>query len=287
MRRGFRSIVLCTIFALAGQVPEAAARGLDRNPSANVAFDLYFDYLIVVQTTAGPLKGLHFLLDTGATPSVIDPHIASRLHLNTSPIQIAVLNGTSAAATATLPSLRIGPIQKENFPVLIEDLAFLAKTLPVQVDGILGLDVLGQSPFLIDYASRRILFGAAPALSTSVPIQLKQGLPMVSATVNQQPVQLLLDTGAPSLILFQAPAVLTASDQLVSSKSIGDYDHKKVRLRSFALGHTTFTDEPAFLVPSRKDSGHNFDGLMSPAALGITRVSVDLPNGELGFSRER
>lgn len=287
MRRGFRSVVLCTIFALAGQVPEAAARGLDRNPPSNVAFDLYFDYLIVVQTTAGPLKGLHFLLDTGATPSVIDPHVASRLHLNTSPIRIAVLNGTASAATATLPSLRIGPIQKENLPVLVEDLTFLAKALPVRVDGILGLDVLGQSAFVIDYASRRILFGAQPTLSTSVPIELKQGLPIVSATVNEQPVQLLLDTGAPSLILFRAPASPAASEQLVSAKSIGDYDRKQIRLRSVSFGHTTFTGEPAFIVPSRNDAARSFDGLMSPAALGIVRIAVDLPNGAVTFSRDR
>ena len=277
--------LLCTMLVLAGGLFEA--NGLDRNQSSTVPFDLYSDYLIVLQTTVGPLKGLNFLLDTGANPSVITPRVAARLHLQTSPTQIAVLNGTASAANTIVPVLRVGPVHKDNLPALVEDLGFLAKTVPVQVDGIVGLDVLGESAFVIDYASRRILFGAPVALSNSAPLQLRRGLPIVSATINEQPVQLLLDTGAPSLILFRNAAAIPGPDGPVASKSIGDYDHKEIRLRSVAFGHTTFTGEPAFIVPSCNDASRTFDGLMSPAALGIVRIVVDLPNRAVTFSRDR
>jgi hypothetical protein len=176
-------------------------------------------------------------------------------------------------------------VQKENFPVLVEDLAFLAKTLPIRIDGILGLDVLGQSAFTIDYAARTISFRPTE-LRVSVHLSLKRGLAMVSAMIDQQSVELLLDTGAPSLILFQGRS--TASfEEHVSTTSIGDYDHKQVRLRSFTFGDTTFKGQQAFVLPSRTEVGYSFDGLVSPTALGITRVAVDLPHGELAFTRER
>jgi hypothetical protein len=116
-----------------------------------VSFDLYHGYLIVARGSAGPLKGLTFLLDTGASPTVLDPRLARKLHLEQFPASISVLGGSVQAEMAIVPSLNFGPMQRDNISVLIEDLSFLQKALPVRVDGVIGLDVLGQSAFVIDY----------------------------------------------------------------------------------------------------------------------------------------
>ena len=278
--------VVFTAWAVAVQPIAWADRetGPDRAAKITVSFELYRDYLIVVRGAAGPLKGLNFLLDTGATPSVLDLRIARKLHLNVTPTDIAVLNGSVQGGMATVPRLEFGPIRSDNLPVLIEDLSFLQKALPVQVDGMIGLDVLGDSTFVIDYALREIRFGPAPSMPVSIPLQLKQGLPIVDATINYVAVHLLLDTGAPSLILFQEMSE-PASGASVSSKAIGDFDRKQVRLISFQLGVAEFGRKPAFMVHNRRDAGHNFDGLMSPAALGITRLAFDLGRGTLAFAR--
>jgi hypothetical protein len=259
--------------------------GPDRAAKTTVSFELYRDYLIVVRGAAGPLKGLNFLLDTGATPSVLDLRIARKLHLDTAPTDIAVLNGSVQGGMATVPRLEFGPIRRDNLPVLIEDLSFLQKALPVQVDGMIGLDLLGDSTFVIDYTLREIRFGPVPSMPVSIPLQLKQGLPIVDATINHAVVHLLLDTGAPSLILFQEMSE-PASGASVSSKAIGDFDRRQVRLASFQLGVSEFGRKPAFMVHTRRDAGHNFDGLMSPAALGITRLAFDPGRGTLAFARE-
>ena len=128
-----------------------------------VRFDLYHGYLMVARGSAGTLKGLTFLLDTGASSSVLDPEIARRLHLQRLPASIAVLGGSVPAERSVAPSLNLGPTQRNNVPVF-ENISFLQKALPVRVDGIIGLDVLGQSAFVIDYPARRIHFGAIPAL---------------------------------------------------------------------------------------------------------------------------
>ncbi len=66
------------------------------------------------------------------------------------------------------------------------------------------------------------------------------------------------------------------------SAVIGDFERKQVWLRGLELGQAEFGREPAFLV--QRDGG-DFDGLMSPASLGITRVGIDVERGVLAFSR--
>ena len=262
-------------------VSQSLAEGTPR--SADVNFELFHDYLIVLRGRVGPIEGLNFLLDTGATPSVLDPGLAAKLGLRSTPTQIAVLQGTARGATAILPSLQIGPVTRSNFPVLLEDLSFVQKVLPVHIDGIVGLDVLGQTEFVIDYGARRIHFGPSD-LTSSVPLEIDHGLAIVSVAVNHHPAQLLLDTGAPSLMLFRTFDA-SAHIQLVSSGSIGEHEQDWLRLASLTLGSATIRHPSAFLISSTNDAEHEFAGILSPAGLGFRRVAIDLRRGAMAFSR--
>ncbi len=274
---------LLTVLLMAGEPP---ARGYG-NRRDTVHFDLYRDYLIVVRGSAGPLKGLNFLLDTGASPTVLDRRVAEKLHLDQLPASIAVVGGSVEAAQATAPTLEVGPARRDNFHVLVEDLSFFQKALPVRIDAVVGLDLLGQSAFEIDYTARQILFGPVPLLSNSLPLRLQAGLPIVEAEVNHLSAHLMVDTGASSLILFEpsTPRPMRVSEVRPTPGTIGEFDRKQVWLPSLKLGEAEFGKEPAFLVRSRSDGAQDFDGLMSPAALGITKLAIDLGRGLLTFSR--
>ena len=292
--RGHYSQVLSVLMSLA-VAGQPLARGYRetrarQTKQTTVRFDLYRDYLIVARGTAGPLKGLNFLLDTGAIPTVLDPRIARKLHLEERPASIAVLGGRVQGGQAVVPSLEFGPIQRHDLSVLVEDLSFLEKALPVRIDAMIGLDVLGQSSFVIDYTSRAIHFGPAPPLAISIPLQVKEGLAIVDAEVNHVPLRLLVDTGASSLIIFEtkmprAVLKMKISDVQRSTNMIGDFERNQVWLHSLRLGEAELGKEPAFLVHNNNEAGQDFDGLMSPVALGITRVAVDLERGVLAFSR--
>ncbi len=161
---------------------------------------------------------------------------------------------------------------------MIEDLSFLQKALPVRVDAIIGLDVLGQTAFVIDYAARQIHLGPLPALPDAIPLHMAGGLAIIDAQVNNLPARLLLDTGASSLFLFARSTPGAISDVRVSavqqsSDTIGESERKEVKLHSLRLGAAEFAQEPAFLVPDGSHGGHPFDGLISPAGLGIRRVA--------------
>jgi predicted aspartyl protease len=255
-----------------------------------VKFDLYQDYLMVARGSAGTLKGLTFLIDTGASPSVLDPRLAEKLHLMQSPAALAVIGGSVQAGTAIVPSLNLGPISRENVPVLIEDLSFFRKALPVRIDAVIGLDVLGQSAFVIDYGARQIRFGAHAVFPVSIPLRMVEGLPMVDAEVNDIPAHMLVDTGASSLLLFARSMPGPVKEVKISTEQrppdrIGDFVHKQVSLHSLKLGQAEFLLPPACVVQDASHVGRAFDGLISPAALGMRRVAIDLARGELSFSR--
>ena len=256
-----------------------------------VKFNLYRDYLMVARGSAGPLNGLNFLIDTGASPSVLDSQLAQKLHLLQSSASIAVIGGSVQAGTAIAPNLALGPIIKENIPVLVEDLSFFQKALPVRIDGVIGLDVLGPSAFVIDYGAGQIRFGAHAVFPVSIPLRMVQGLAVVDAEVNDIPAKMLLDTGASSLLLFARSTPGTVNKLKVSAgqrapDTIGEFARKQVSLQRLKLGQAEFRQTPACVVV--QDPTHErpaFDGLISPAALGMRRVAVDLVHGELAFTR--
>jgi hypothetical protein len=292
-----RFFCLIIVLATLAVVMQPAAWGYRESAhlaKTSVGFQLYRNYLIVIQGSVGPLKGLNFLLDTGANTTVLDPRLAQKLHLDATPTSVAVPSGRAEGGIGAIPSLRFGPIHKDNIRVFIMDLSFLQHALPIQIDGILGLDVLGQSTFVIDYSSRKIRFSPASPMPDSIPLQLEDGLAFVDAVVNHTRVRLLVDTGAPSMIIFEEVPNWQSGPKgddaqpspRPSSTKIGDFERKRERQISFSLGAVEFGHESALVASNHKDAGHDFDGMMSPVALGITRVEVNLTQRTLAFARK-
>ncbi len=284
--RSYWLLSLLTILAVAFE-PVAKGSG---GRSTTIGFDLYRGYLIVVRGSAGPQRGLNFLLDTGANPTVLDQRLAQTLRLDEVPGVLTVINGRVAAGRAIAPSLQIGPSRRDNLPVVIEDLSFFERAIPVRIDGVIGLDVLGQGAFEIDYSSREINFGPLRPLKNPLRLQMSGGLPLVDVELNQTPAHLVVDTGASSLILFEPKTPASASPVSIRavqhpSNTMGEFNGKPLWLRSLRLGQAEFRREPAFLVNSCAYATDSLDGLVSPATLGITKIAFDFDKGVVFFSR--
>ncbi|MGH9563512.1 MAG: aspartyl protease family protein, partial [Terracidiphilus sp.] len=198
-------------FVIAEQIPIPA-----HEASATVRFDLYGGYLIVahgsVSGPAGALKNLNFLVDTGTTVPIFDAEVAQKLHLPPdASTNIVILGGRARGVNATLPSLEFGPIRQSNLPIITTDLSFFRRIVPVRIDAIVGLNVVGQIPFVIDYSAQVIRFGPPPSLAFSVPLKLDEGLATFDAEIDRAPVHLAFDTGVGSLVLFD-PVLSTTID---------------------------------------------------------------------------
>lgn len=255
-----------------------------------IPFQIYRDYLIVVQGSLGDIQRLNFILDTGADPSVIDTKTAQRLHLVGVAGKLALLNHNVAVQRAVLPSVQIGPLRPESLPVLIRDLGFLEKSLGIRIDAVIGLDVLSLSNFSIDYARKKIVFGTGQSFVSAARFQSGPPFVTVQMEVDGVSIRLLLDTGASGLLLFQSRIhdrlpQLTVLDENTSSNMGGDFRKKRVLLTKTNLGGTDFGQQTAFVVEDQEDTGRDFDGLLGTSALGLKQIAFDFQR--LTFSWKR
>lgn len=292
-----RRLILVSVVAGLAVMGQASASGIPRQQSpaamsgtvASVRFDLYRGYFMVVHGSAGRLKNLNFFIDTGTRPAVLDSRIAKKLKLRSDEaVRIAIVGGRVKGEMAKLPSLRIGPVQRSNLPIVIADLSFFKKVVPIRIDAIVGLDALGQKPFVIDYSARVVRFGADPALPVSVPLRLDRGLAVFDAEIGNTRVHLLLDTGASTLVLFTRTSPRSPGegiDAVLGAEEIGNFESKPVWLHMLRLGAAEFRKEPALMTFNPKPSQIDFDGLISPVALGLSRAAVNVEGGVLAFSR--
>jgi clan AA aspartic protease (TIGR02281 family) len=119
-----------------------------------IDFILVRDSLVVVPVTLNGRGGYKFLLDTGATNSILSSQVADQLGLPAhSRATLLTAGGNLLVTVRTVKIMQIGNIQITNMDIAVAD-ADLFKQL--HVDGIIGADYLKQFKVSIDYAHRTL-----------------------------------------------------------------------------------------------------------------------------------
>ena len=100
---------------------------------------------------SGPFR---FLLDTGATHSLLSKAIAKKLAIQGGIKQyLTTANGSVPVTVHSLDILEMGGIRIERLQIAVADFGLLAR---LQVDGILGSDLLKSSSLFIDYSAQLV-----------------------------------------------------------------------------------------------------------------------------------
>lgn len=189
-------LLLGFIFTSLLQAQESGASAL--RPA--IPFELRSEFLVVVNGQVGDLEGLKFILDTGASHTLIDRKVADRLRLRLRPGKVTNFNREVPVDWAEIPSLRVGPLQTGPLGVMVTKLGEYSE-FAENVDGIMGLDVLERSKKLfIDYEKQTVSWelssegaGGAPAPTYfTIPVFV-QGFPM----------HLVIDTGFQVILLYK------------------------------------------------------------------------------------
>lgn len=259
-------------------------------PPTEIPFKMYGGFAVIVRGAISSQENLNLFVDTGAVPSVIHERLARKLKLSGPREVISVVNQNRSVERVSLFGLRVGSVEFSAVSAMVLDLAAIESRLGLRLDAIIGLDVLQQRNFTIDYRQRRLLIGEA--LSTGEPIlfELKTdaGAPyvVVSMEMNSQRVRLLLDTGADGLTLYAArvPALVLTVQKPGARKDVnaaGEYDVHQIRLSNARLGGIERANLQAAIVDSPDSALREFDGLLGPTFLGITRLAFDFRNSTL------
>jgi len=126
--------------------------------SPTMPFELVSGFLVVVNGEIGNLHGLKFILDTGASHSLIDRKVADTLRLRRRSGKVISFGRRISVEWADIPELRVGPLRGEAVRIMVVKLAEYSE-LAEHADGIIGLDLLSKGRrFSIDYDRRTVSF---------------------------------------------------------------------------------------------------------------------------------
>jgi predicted aspartyl protease len=255
-----------------------------------VPFKLYRGYAIVARGSIAGLEKLNFLIDTGAVPSVVDRQIAHKLKLSGSVESLSVFSQNVQARRVVLPDLTLGPIRAERLPVLVRDLAFIEEGMGVRVDAMIGLDVMAQSSFSIDFQAKKIVFGTVERSERGVAFVPMPGYVVVQLDVQGQSLWLVVDTGAKDVILFESRvqgrlASGRTSGAKTSANIGGESQLQEVRLPAARLGTTDLGNQKAYLLAASPQAVPNFDGLLGVTGLGVKRLAFDFDRQTISWER--
>ena len=278
---------VCAI-ALGGDIGDLVVRTTPpaRSPS-EIPFKAYQDYLIVVDGKIGNLEHLNLLLDTGSNPSMIDRSVSTRLGLQGISRGLSLFNTSVASESVTLPDIQFGPMQRQKLPVMVVDLSAIGKGLGTHIDAVIGMDVLGRTNFTVDYAKRRVLFGASTERHTA-PFSAGPQFLTVNMKSGGRQLHLLLDTGTPQLVLFESR--LRGMDyQWTSVVGTGQNASGKVRFAAIILpdariGALDVGPQRASVVANQRSVENELDGLMGLSCLHPKQISFDFDRQLLGWS---
>lgn len=258
---------------------------------AKVPFELCQDYLVVIRGSVGQVTNIRMVIDTGAACTVItNRKIVRRLGLSSDKVEAIDLFGPKREVEEViLPDVRIGPLYASDLPVMVTDL-YDHHRRETPFDMIIGLDILRQANFVIDYESGAIEFGAGETLPEVASFDSGSEFIVVHLLQNRKKLRLIVDTAAPNLVLYQG---CLEQYQIQLKRSPVEYvqnSRKVFQQRGVLLGRVQFGSGywrtlEAVVIEAPAPEEFHFDGLLGPRSLGLKKMSVDFDRQRMSWKK--
>jgi hypothetical protein len=251
--------------------------------------EIPFDYVankIIVKMRLNRQNTYNFILDTGASQTVLDKSVAQSLGPITSS-EFAITTGAKAVnlSYTTLPTVSLGSITLDNISALVTDLSALRGQLGEGTAGLLGANILKRFLVTIDFQNKTLILANphkvtipdnATVITTS-PIFGATALVVPAKIDNKLTVNFLVDTGASFNNLPASAAKVLLSQPLLSVGQISGLDNQKLhigscRFHSLKLGSATIAN-PIFAITPDAGGGES-SGLFTAGSLGILGMPV-------------
>jgi len=291
-------LALVPVGLMAARVESAESQPLQQGVSAEIPMKLYGGFLIVAKGRIGDQDNLNFVLDTGLTLSVVDSRLAAALQLPPSEAmkkKIISFDSVMAPQWAEAVNLQFGPIVVPQLSVVVGDLSYY-RAVGARVDALIGLDVLRNASFTIDYAKERIAFGpnltalaGAPGRKVfQTPLRATPTCFLVELQAGDQPLYVIADTGAAVVVLYEDHLADHAIPYRVKASAVGAslggaFSSSVATLPSLAVGGKAVKRQ-VFLIRSPSGVVQRVDGFLGLAALHARRVTFDFQANTLTWS---
>ena len=252
-----------------------------------IGIRLQRNYLIFAPGSICRADNLNFLVDTGTVPSLISRRLAQKLELQGPEIEIGIWGARTKVTLVRLPVLQVGPVKVENLTVFAIDMQPMEQELGTRLDAIIGLDVLSQTSFTIDYVRKVISFGTPITTGMAVALEFRDNpspYVLIPAEINGKQAHLLLDTGAGNLTLLDLRAQrlgLLIKAPRWSANTAGSGELIPLQIKQLRLSGNTLRVKSVFVRAVPPEALRDFDGMIGPTSLGIKRLTMNFQTKQL------
>jgi predicted aspartyl protease len=278
---------MCGILSVTsyGQVSEGERR---KSGAGEVPFELVNGFLIVFEGRIGNLTGLKFMLDTGATNSIVNRKLARKLRIPLHRKQIFDFDKFVDADWGIFPDVNFGPIQLADVSMLVGDLARFSD-FAKEVDCIIGWDLLSLNSFTIDYDTKTVFFSPLEQPASSLkpnPVGM-----ILQLQLQNHPVDVLVDTGIQGVVLFEDRLLSQIPNLHIEDETKGitirGWLHAKLATLPRVRLDTTSVNPRVLLV--KGPPGYvlpGVDGYLGPSSLKPHRIDFNFRDNRGSFRIE-
>lgn len=252
-----------------------------------LSFRLSAGYLITVEGQIGTQGNLRFILDTGATMSIVDIKIADKLKVSRHPIESFNFDRKLTWEQAEFPEVQFGPVKTTKIAMLVGHLVEYSE-FARNADAIIGTDLLKLSNFSIDYEARRIMFHLRGLESIAARGEPVSDCLTLEVLVQGHPVRLIVDTGLEGILLYQE-RLLTSVPELQLTGTVinvtmgGRLQAKRVTLHGISIGRKNKDVSVLLMKSPPPDMLPGIVGIVGIAALKARLVNLDFARGTLSW----
>jgi predicted aspartyl protease len=279
MNRWLFSLACLSLFIPSPLQADDQSRPSENVPGSALPFRLSSGYLIQVEGRIGGQAHLKFILDTGASITIVGQKIAQKLKLDAHPAQSFNFDRNLQWETATLPEVQFGPIRAANVAVLVGDLARYSE-FASKADAIIGMDLLKLSDVTIDFGIGKLIFDLTEPRTYSAGGDPMAQCLIVELLVQDRPVRLIVDTGLQGMVLYEerlrksVPELRTAGS-IKNATMGGRMQVKQATLPDVIVGNRNRQVPVVFLPSPAAGTLPGIDGIVGIAALQAHRVHFD------------
>jgi predicted aspartyl protease len=254
-------------------------------PLGELSFRLSDGYLISVEGQIGTQAHLKFILDTGASISMVDSKIADRLKLERHSTESFNFDRKLSWEQATFPEVRFGPNRATNIVMLVGHLAKYSE-FARNADAIIGLDLLRLSNFTVDYDAREIIFHSLAQATAAPPSNPLSKFLFLEILVQSHPVRLIVDTGFAGILVFEERLRMSVPELAVTDTALnvtmgGRLHAKQTTLHGVVIGPTRGDVSVLLTKAPSTDMLPGIVGVVGITALNARRVNFNFQERSL------
>lgn len=245
------------------------------------------EHLIVVKGAANEVPDLNLVIDTGATRTLISSGLCRKLRIPTGRKSVVSWGREVPLKTGTLRQVRIGNAVFEEVEVRVADLKLVRG---LKIDLLVGLDLLRRSDVTIDYEKRVLILGPAMKLPHEAPFYPNLPFVLFRLKVREEPLVLILDTGAPYLVLFKGEIedriqVLATAERERIAHVAGALTLRKALMPDTFLGGASLGTIPVYLMNGSGEQYGGAAGICSPQTLKLRKLQLNFTRSCIGWER--